>query len=149
MEVRGARDRTLELFAGGFNCAQSVFAGCAPGLGLPEEVALKVSCAFGGGIARTAELCGAVSGALLVIGLRHGRGTLAYVDARDLTYELSRRLLDRFRRQEGSLICRDLLGSDISTAEGLAEARSKNFHADICPRYLAAAVTILGEVLPE
>ncbi len=64
----------LEKFAEGYNCAQSVAYTFAAECGLTEDAALKLSCAFGGGMARTQEVCGAVTGALLVLGLLHGRG---------------------------------------------------------------------------
>ena len=64
-------EKAAELFSQGFNCAQSVFAVFAEKYGISQELALKIGCGFGGGM-RNAEICGAVSGALMVLGLKYG-----------------------------------------------------------------------------
>jgi C_GCAxxG_C_C family probable redox protein len=81
--------------------------------GLDQAAARKVSCAFGAGMASSGEMCGAATGALMVIGLAHGRTTPEDVAAKERTSALSRRLWEEFRARRGSLVCRELLGIDL------------------------------------
>ena len=88
MESKRAEE-AVACFKSDFSCSQAVFSVYAEQLGLDKQVALKISCAFGGGMARMAETCGAVTGALMVIGLKHGKARPDDNDARDRTYALA------------------------------------------------------------
>ena len=150
-EEKKIEDKVLladQLHNAGFNCSQSVFAALAPGLGLEQEVALKISAAFGGGIARTGETCGAVTGALMAIGLKDG---FAAPDpaAKERIYALGLQLLTRFAALHGSTRCRELLGCDLSTPEGMAEAKELNVFKTQCPLYIKDAVKIASEMLTD
>jgi C_GCAxxG_C_C family probable redox protein len=96
------------LFSQGFSCSQSVFAAFAPQLGLSEELALKIAAPFGGGIARTGELCGAVSGAILALGLRYGHTTTLEPNTKELTYQKVQELLRVFQERHQTTLCRSL-----------------------------------------
>ena len=139
-------DQATELFRKGFNCAQAVFLPYADQLGMDRDTALKISCPFGAGMSRAAETCGAVTGALMAIGLRHGRCLLEDEAARETTYALSRELMRRFPERHGSLICRDLLGCDIGTPEGQDASRQKGAHTLICPAFVTDAARILDGI---
>ena len=89
-------DMAVCLFRQGFSCSQAVAAAFAPGLGLDRDTALRVSQPFGGGIARKADWCGAITGAFLVIGLKHGRVRAEDAAARDKTYALVNEFTGRF-----------------------------------------------------
>src|SRR5512141_3659 len=120
MEPTSPEALAAALFEQGFSCGQAVLAGHAARFGLEREAALRLACAFGGGVARTGSTCGAVNGALLAIGLAHGRTRIEDVAARDRTYEHSRAFHATFRKEHGSEVCRELLGVDIGTPEGHA-----------------------------
>jgi C_GCAxxG_C_C family probable redox protein len=135
-----------DLFKDGFNCAQSVFGAVAPQFGIPPETAFKIASPFGGGIARRAEICGAVTGALLALGLAHGAATPAEKEA---TYHMANEFMRRFQERHGSLICRDLIGCNISTPEGLQTARDKNVFAEICFSLVKDSADILSGMLKE
>lgn len=135
--------RAIDLFEKGLNCSQSVFVAYAPIFGLDEKMALKISSAFGGGIARLANVCGAVSGALMIIGLKTGGD----IENKEQTYSLAREFVERFKSAKGSIFCKDLLGYDISTAEGLQKAREKNIFKVICPEFVKESCRILDELL--
>ena len=108
-------------FGNGFSCSQSVFATFAPDLGLKKEDALKIASAFGGGMVRQGEVCGAVTGALMTLGLKYGSKT---ADDEEKVRQASQKLMQRFKEENGSILCRDLLGHNLNTSEKL-EKRKK------------------------
>ena len=113
------------------------------GLGLDEGTCAKVSCAFGGGISHLGLTCGAVTGALMVIGLRHGGPP----EMKEQTYETANEFVERFTRLHGSTNCTQLVGYDLSKPDQLAEAREKLVFVDKCVRYVTDAVKILEELV--
>jgi C_GCAxxG_C_C family probable redox protein len=113
---------------------------------LDRKAALQVAGAFGAGIARTGQTCGAVTGALMVIGLEHGQTRGEDKPAKEKTYALAREFLERFQVQNGATLCRELLGCDIGIPEGLQAARDKGLFDSLCPRLVASAVEILQEM---
>ena len=92
-------------FAEGYNCSQAVLSAYAPDLGLADETALKIAAGFGGGMGRMAETCGAVTGALMVLGLKYG-ATSPEREAKERVYERVREFAKRFKARNGSLVCR-------------------------------------------
>ena len=139
--------KALKNFKAGFNCAQSVLSAYSRDLGLETEKGHKVSQAFGAGMARLAGTCGAVTGGLMVIGLKHGKTRAKDDAAKEKTYALSQELFCRFRRRHGSLTCLGLLGHNIGTAKGQKALEKKKAHTLICPRYLRDVVRILDRIL--
>ncbi|MBN2008446.1 C_GCAxxG_C_C family protein [candidate division KSB1 bacterium] len=89
-------EKAVELFNSGFACSQAVLAAYAPMLGLSEDLALKIACPFGGGIARSGATCGAVSGAIMTIGLHSGNTRADQPELRSQNTALARRFLDEF-----------------------------------------------------
>jgi C_GCAxxG_C_C family probable redox protein len=137
------------LFAEGFNCAQSVFASHAWQFDLGPEIALKVSAAFGAGMGRQGEVCGAATGALMILGLASGSTSADDKDAKERTYLLARRFLDEFAQRNGSIHCRELLNCEIDTPEGLERARQQGLFTTICSDLVAGAAALLDEMLTE
>jgi len=142
-------EKAAQLFAAGYSCSQSVIVSRAERYDLPEELAFKLSAAFGGGLGRQGEVCGAVSGALMVIGLEHGATRPEEKAAKEHTYELTQRFIAEFTRRAGALRCRDLLGCRLDTPEGLQQARKQDLFKTVCPRLVAEASQILSELLDE
>jgi len=140
-------DCALSLFRQGFSCSQAVAAAFAEELGLDKDNALRISQPFGGGIARRADWCGALTGAFLVIGLKHGRIRAEDAAARDRTYALVQEFIDRFKARHLQTHCKDLLGCDIGTPEGQKIAEEKNLHKTRCEDYVRDAAAILEEIL--
>lgn len=130
------------LFSQGFNCSQAVFSVFSEKYGLPMETALKISCGFGGGM-RSGEVCGAVSGAILVIGLRYGHNNPEDTESKMLCYKEVVRFNDLFREKNNSIVCRDILGHDISTPDGMNTAREKGLFQTTCVDMVCDAVEIL------
>jgi C_GCAxxG_C_C family probable redox protein len=140
-------EKALSLFREGFSCSQAVFATFAEGLGLPRDPALKVSQPFGGGIAKSGDWCGAVTGALLVIGLKLGRTRARDTAAKDRTYDIVQEFVRRFQAKHGGVRCRDLLGCDIATPEGEKMIEEKKLHETRCKPLVRDAVEILEALL--
>ena len=100
---------------------------------MAPELALRVGAAFGGGMARTAQTCGCVTGALMAIGLDQSSVSPEENQAaRELTYEVAQRFLAEFRERHGSTVCLGLLGCDISTPEGKQQAREQRLFESRC-----------------
>ncbi len=94
------------------------------------------------------ETCGAVTGALMVIGLKYGQTISEDKAAKDQSYELAKQFAERFKdRNHGCLICRELLGADISTPEGLQKLREKQAFTTMCPKFVRDAAEIVEELL--
>ncbi len=134
------------LFSRGFNCSQAIFAAFAPQYGLSDELALKLASPFGGGFARQGEVCGALVGALMVLGLQYGNLTPA---GKDATYQTAQSFIDQFREGHGAILCRELIGYDLSTPKGLQAAREHNVFASICPNLIMATAKALTEFSRE
>lgn len=115
--------------------------------GCPEEVILSAVTGFGAGVGRTGGMCGAVSGAIITLGLLFGSTGPGENEAKDLTYGLTRKFVTRFAGRCGSVSCTVLLGCDLSTGEGFARARDENLTRTLCPCYVKDAVEIIEEVL--
>lgn len=126
------------LFVSGLNCAQSVFCAFADEFGMDLETAKKVSCGLGGGVGRLREVCGAVTGATLVLGMRHGP------DKADV-YPKVQDFCARFKEQCGSIVCRELLAGTGATQGGAAEARTPDYYRKRpCVELVKLAVELLG-----
>lgn len=140
-------ERAAALFRSGFSCSQAVFAAFSEDLGLGRETALKIAQPFGGGIAGTGSTCGAVTGALLVIGLKHGRSRPEDLAAKDRTYALVHEFLRRFREEQGTIVCRELLGVDLGTPAGHEAARRQGLFTERCAPLVARAADLLDALL--
>ena len=98
-------------------------------------------------MARTGETCGAVTGSLMIIGLHYAKVRKGDDDSRERAYALAQELMDAFRDRYGSLLCRELLGVDVSTPEGIAAVREKDLFRTVCPRFVESACKALDALL--
>ena len=137
-----------ELFSKRYYCSQAVLAAFADELGMTKEQALKVGACFGGGMCK-AEVCGACTGALMALGLKYGMCVDGDLDSKQRANSYTVRFLDEFARLNGSYICRELLGCDISTDEGKAYARANGLYATECPKMIESAVLIAEKLINE
>ena len=138
-------ESSLSRFADGFNCSQAVLSVYAEQLGLDDEVALKITAGFGGGMGRMADTCGAVTGAFMVLGLLHGTTTVDR-ESKERVYGLITDFARRFKARHGAIVCRDLLGCDISDPDGLRRAIVEKMFSTMCPKFVRDAVEILEEM---
>ncbi len=133
-------------FAEGFNCAQAVFSAFAPALGLDETTALRIASPLGGGIGRSGNVCGAVTGALMALGLGRGAST---PEGKEPTYLIAKEFIRRFQEKHGTILCNALTGYDISTPEGIAAARESGRFKEVCPFVVRDAAQIAAAMLAE
>lgn len=134
-------------FSEGWSCSQAVLSTFASRLGLEPELAVRVAAPFGGGMARLGRVCGAVTGAFMVIGLKLGNTAANDQDAKEKTYQYVRELAARFEERHGSIECRDLLEYDLSTPEGLQAAREQGLFTTLCPAFVRTASELVDELL--
>ena len=138
----------LSLFKSGCNCAQSVFAAFADLLGMDTETALKMSSAMGGGIGRMREVCGTVSAMAMLAGLKEGNADPENEEAKEHIYALVRRMSALFKEQQGTIICRELLGIEGMEESAKPSIRTPEFYASRpCGRIIACAAEIIEDVL--
>lgn len=138
--------KAVELFKRRFVCSQAVLAAFAEQFGITEKQALQISACFGGGMSK-GEVCGACTGALMVLGLKYGQFDENDIDSRTRGHEIAVQFLEEFKKRKGSYICRDLLGCDLGTEEGKKFARANGLFGKICPDMVRAAAEIVSEIL--
>lgn len=138
-------DTAAEIFSGGFSCSQAVLAAFCESYGLDRQTALRLSAGFGGG-AKCAELCGTVSGALMVIGLKHGNVDPEDKDSRRLSDGKAKEFLRLFRERNGHVVCRELLRAGAALAADADADAKKRFKAERCMKLVRDASEILEQL---
>lgn len=150
MNEKSRSDRAYENFLKGYNCTQAVTVAFAEELGLDEQTAAKLSCGFGGGMGRMREVCGTFSGVVMVLSQLYG-----YSDPKDTAtkkdlYEKIRALAAKFKEDNGSIICRELLGLDKAEESAAPEPRTAEYYKKRpCPELCRYAAKILEEFILE
>ncbi len=134
-------------FKDGYNCAQSVLFSYADKLNISRDLALKMANGFGGGIGRKQEVCGALSGGILVLNLIYGRGENEDKQKQEIVYSLVRELMDKFEEKYGSVNCKKLLdGCELMTSEGQEQFKSNKL-IEKCYDYVEFTVRALDEII--
>ncbi len=141
------KEQAISCFAQEFSCAQAILSTYGPQLGLERELALRVAGAFGAGMGCMGNTCGAVTGAFMLIGLKHGKTRSEDVESKERTYQLVGEFTEAFESRHGSIICRELLGCSIETPEQRALAREKGLFVTLCPRFVHDAAEIIEQIL--
>ena len=122
-------DKAVELFKSGFNCSQSVFAAYADLFGMDEETALKVSAGLGGGVGRSREVCGAVSAAAMLAGMKYGATDGEDSEAKQRTYAVVQQIIAEFKQSNPSIVCRELLAlGEKENTDPKPEARTEHYY---------------------
>lgn len=142
------KEKANQYFCDKFHCSQAVLAAFAEELGITEEQALKLGACFGSGM-RKGEVCGACTGALMVLGLKYGHCKKGDMESCNRANAVNDGFLDAFRQCNGSYICNDLLGCDISTPEGAAYAIDRKLFTEFCPKMVESAVEITEGIIAE
>ena len=146
--MKSKSEEAVAMMVEGFNCAQSVLSVFCADLNLNKETALKLATGFGAGMARKQEVCGAVTGGVMAIGLKHGRGLIDERSATENTYLLAGKFMERFAAKHGSCLCRVLLdGCDLLSESGRNFYKENDLSGKICRPCVADAVCILEDIL--
>ena len=134
----------LELFKQGYFCSQAVLMAFCEELGMDRETALKIASGFGGGMGRMGEVCGAVTGGFMVLGLEAWHADLPSPEEKNKVVTRIRELTEIFKQRRGSILCKDLLGGCIiGTPEGYKQASDKGLFVSVC----RPVVEEVGEIL--
>lgn len=142
------KEKALQYFSDKFHCSQAVLAAFAPELGITEEQALKLGACFGTGM-RKGEVCGACTGALMVLGLLYGHCDKEDPESRMNANKVNDAMMNGFAEKCGSYICNDLLGCDIRTPEGIEFAGDNDLFTEFCPKMVANAVDVLEKIISD
>jgi len=140
-------ERALSYLKEGYSCSQSILLTYGKRFGISRENAIKVASSFGGGIGGMGDICGAVSGAFMAIGLKYGKTNIDEKGINEKSYEKVREFVEKFKGINGAIKCNDLLGYDISTSEGRQLAKEKNIFKTVCPKAVQTSAEILEELL--
>lgn len=140
-----ASERALANFNHGYNCAQAVLSAFCEKYGLGMELASKNAGGMGSGF-RSGDICGAVSGAVMVIGLKYGPSGADNLQAKQSCYEKTEEFIRAFREGCGSICCRDILGCDLSTPNGRKQAEKNGLFNTVCVDAVRMSILLLEEL---
>ncbi len=148
IDVNKRAEQAVAYFKQGYNCAQSVYMAYADLFDLDVNLAAKIIAPLGGGMGRLREVCGAVSGMFLVAGLKHPADNPTDHEAKTRNYAAVQRLAEKFKQENGSIVCRDLLGLNVKKEDPTPEPRTEAYYKKRpCAEYVRIAATLAGEEL--
>lgn len=143
-------DLAYENFLSGYNCTQAVAVAFAEELGLDADAAARLSSGFGGGMGRLREVCGTFSGVVMVLSALYGYSEPKNLTAKKELYEKIRALAEKFRTDNGSIICRELLGLEKAEESAAPEPRTPEYYKKRpCPELCRYAANLLEEFIKE
>lgn len=140
-------NQSITLFEQGYSCSQAVLAPFAPALGIDRDLALRIAQPFNGGMSRTGSPCGAVTGAVMAIGLKFGQSEPADTDQAQRMRKHVQEFASAFKSRHGSIFCKDLLGYDLSNPDGLLTALQNPRPKKYCSVFVRDAAEILIHIL--
>ena len=135
-------NKAVEYFSNGYNCAQAVLGAFCEEGGLDLSTAFKMTNGFGGGV-RCGEVCGAVTGAVMAVGLKCGFSAEGDFKQKGYCNKKSYEFIEKFTKENGSILCRNLLGADIRSPEDHNRPEAQAAHKTVCPKLVASAARIL------
>lgn len=134
-------------FLEGFSCAQAVFSAFAEAEGMELETALKTASSFGAGMARMGDTCGALTGGMMVLGLKYGRTAADDTDAKEKNYRLVHEFVEEFDKRFGHSLCRDLLGFDPGSPEASQKFKDDPELERRCAGFVREASELLERII--
>lgn len=141
------KDKALKYFRDHFNCSQAVFTVFGTECGLSEDQCLKTACGFGGGIGRQQHTCGAVTGAIMALGMKYGKASGDAEEKKTRTYEMTQEFFRTFEKLNGTTNCRELLrGLDMNDPDDHKKITELRLFETLCEKYVSDAVTITSEL---
>ena len=139
-------EQAKELFLSGYNCAQSVLLSFADDLKFSKELAQKMAAGFGGGMGKQQETCGAVTGAIMVLGLLKGEHVNNNDELKSESYGSVKELTREFIAEYKTTNCRDLIGCDLNTPEGAEKFKEEKIMETVCTDCVKKAVQIVESI---
>jgi C_GCAxxG_C_C family probable redox protein len=147
MKTTQVSQNAAKMFLAGYNCAQAVLHANCDRLQLDHSLALRIATGFGAGLAREGEVCGAVSGGILAISLRYGRGETDDKSKTEETYAKTQEFIARFKERHGSVICRELIHCSLQTPEGQRCFKENNLLNEICVACVETASALADDAI--
>ena len=133
-------EQAMTYFSEGYSCSQAILAAYGPELGLDRDNAVKLASTFSGGMGMTGETCGAVTGALMALGLKFNE---ADAEAKAKSIQRAKLFLGQFQERHGSTLCMELIAYDHSTPDIMSYVRANNLTQTTCPKFVRTAAEIL------
>jgi len=144
MELKA--EKAIRSFNADLNCAQSVMTAYMEEYNIDPEIALSVSCGFGGGMGKLQETCGAVTGAFMVLGIHNSKRYSDNKDRKEKTYAMIQEFSDKFKSLHGTMNCRLLLNCDLRTEEGQRYVQDNKLHETVCEKCVSDSIRIIEEL---
>jgi C_GCAxxG_C_C family probable redox protein len=141
-----AAQKAMHLFENGLNCSQAILTAFGEPHGIDSESAKKLGRPWGGGVGRMGRICGAVTGAIMVLGLAQSRKQ-DEAEARNDICSSVQELVRRFEQRHGTSVCKELLGADFSTEEGQRKIKEEMLVKKLCPKFVEDAGAMLAELV--
>lgn len=140
-------ENAVAVFEMGFACSQAILSTFGVEFGLAAGLALKIADPFGAGMRGLSQTCGAVTSSFMVIGLKFGRTQANDILAKEKIAQLVQEFVKRFKARNGTIICKELLGYDLSTPEARAQVEAQGLFKTTCPKLVRDAAEILEQIL--
>lgn len=138
--------RASEFHKKGLNCSQSVACAFSTDFDLDEATMEKISSGFGGGIGRLQQACGAVTGAVMILGLKYWKNENDVGKSKADVYERVNYFTEEFKKLHKSIVCSELLGLDLKSDEGKKRYKDENLSQIVCEKCILDAVSILEKL---
>jgi len=138
--------KARDLFLSGCSCSQAVFAAFADDFGMDQDMALKLASSFGGGMGGMRETCGAVSGMLMVAGLKWGYSEVGNLDIKTAHYARVRKLIDSFKAEHTTIVCRELLAHLGELKKDPSARTAEYYKVRPCVMFVETAAKMLDEI---
>jgi C_GCAxxG_C_C family probable redox protein len=140
------KNKAIELFRRDYNCSQSVLTVFSDVTGINEADSKKIASGFGGGIGRTQRICGALTGAVMVIGCKYHNDSDPLASKKNV-YKKAQDFLNEFKKINEHISCYNLTGVDFSTEEGMKKAHDEKIFEIKCEKYVADVIELLERLV--
>lgn len=144
-----SEEKAISLFSSGLNCAQSVLTAYTDSLNIDKDLAIQISCGFGGGMGRLQETCGAVTAAFMVLGIFNGKKYSENSVRKIMTYAMIQEFNSQFLKIHGTTNCKALLNCDLTTEEGLQYHHSNHLSETVCSKCIRSSIKIVDELIDQ
>ena len=140
-------ENAISLFTSGLNCAQAVLTAYSEKLNIDKNLAINISCGFGGGMGRLQETCGAITGAFMVFSIYNGKKYVENSVKKIMSYSMIQDFNSKFLEIHGTSICRELLNCDLTTKEGLEFMHKHDLSKNVCEKCIRSSVHLIEELI--
>jgi C_GCAxxG_C_C family probable redox protein len=144
--MKTREENAIESFRGGLNCSQAVLSAYSDDLNLDNNMALSISCGFGGGMGRLQQTCGAVTGSFMVLGIYNCKLSTDNKVRKEKTYSMIQKFDDKFKAIHGTTDCKSLINCDIKSDEGHHYARENNLFEIVCEKCIKDSMKIVDDL---